>query len=211
MMINQYGVNVVTLALIYNYIANNDYSINMNFLYNYLEHIKDKMIKKYERYDIDLNIRNSTMLYHSYFVTGDMRNNKMAMLNLGNDLHQIYSYYSSYIPSELITETLTEEALQIIGVEKNKLKICGASQIFNKTVEVRDTTLKQAEKTAINKNSCLGTGEVKVNSSYCVLKDNTSVCLVDISYTRTREWLDERVFIEMQKTKKKRYTSYYDF
>ena len=46
MIINQYGVNVVTLALIYNYVANNNYSINMSVLNDYLEHIKDKMIKK---------------------------------------------------------------------------------------------------------------------------------------------------------------------
>lgn len=211
MIINQYGVNVVTLALIYNYVANNNYSINMSVLNDYLEHIKDKMIKKYERYDIDLNIRNSTMFYNSYFVTGDMRNSKIAMLNLGNDLHQMYSYYSSYIPSELITETLTDEALKIIGVEKDKLETRSVSEIFNKSVEVRDTTLKQAEKTAIEKNSCLGTEEVKVNSSYCVVKDDTSICNVNISYTRTREWLDERIFKDMQKTKKKKFTSYYGF
>ena len=151
------------------------------------------------------------MFYNSYFVTGDMRNSKIAMLNLGNDLHQMYSYYSSYIPSELITETLTDEALKIIGVEKDKLETRSVSEIFNKSVEVRDTTLKQAEKTAIEKNSCLGTEEVKVNSSYCVVKDDISICNVNISYTRTREWLDERIFKDIQKTKKKKFTSYYGF
>lgn len=211
MIINQYGVNVVTLALIYNYVANNNYSINMSVLNDYLEHIKDKMIKKYERYDIDLNIRNSSMFYNSYFITGDMRNNKTVMLNLGNDLHQMYSYYSSYIPSELITETLTEEALKIIGVEKDKLEIHSTSECFNKTVEVRDVSLRQAEKTAIKKNSCLGTEDVNVNSSHSIVKDDTTVCLVDITYTRTRERLDERIFKDMQKTKKKKFTSYYGF
>jgi len=207
----QYGVNITTIALIYSYLANNNYSLDMSTVNNYLEYIKEKLIKKYQMYDIDLSIRNSDIFLNSFFITGGLRNNKMLMLNLSNNLEDIYNHYSNYIPSELITESLDEQALQIIGVDKNNLKIHTESKIHTKTEEVFEKNVDTAVNFVKNKNSNLGTLEVKIIKVSPKRKENDIVYNIDISYIRTNEWLNKVMFTEKQKTKKKIFTSHYVF
>ena len=208
---NQYGINVITIALIYNYLANNNYSLDMETINKFLEYIKEKMIKNYQMFDIDLSIRNSDIFLNAFFITGGMRNNKILMLNLGNNLEDIYSHYSNYIPSELITETLNEEALQIIGVTKDKLKICNDSKTEIKTEEIYEKDLESAKNFIMKQKINHGANDIKIINSYSNRKDNNMVHYIKVSYTRTREFLDKSMFNENQKTKKKTYTSYYRF
>lgn len=210
-MANQYGVNITTIALIYNYLANNNYSIDMNIINSFLEFIKERMTKKYQMYEIDLSTRNSDIFLNSFFIMGSITNKKILMLNLGNNLNDIYTHYSNFIPSELITETLNEEALQIIGVNKKDLKICTESKVYTKTEEVYEKNLETAIQTVKNMNSHFGTEEVKIINVSSMRKENRTVYNIEIEYTKTKEWIDESMFSEKQKIKKNRYTSYYRF
>lgn len=211
MITKQHGINIITAALIYNYLANNNYTLDMNIINEYVEVIKNNLLKKHQIYDIDLNVRTTNMYLDSFFIIGDARTNMSASLNLSSDLSRIYTEYIKYLPSELITESLNEDALKVIGVKKENLKICREIKVFNITHDIDENDVNLAREAAVTSLRKQGKEQVKVINCRRKNLDNNKGWYIDLSYIKPREYLDESVFIDMQKIKKKRFTSYYGF
>lgn len=211
MITRQHSINIVTAALLYNYLANNNYSLEMDKINQYIEFVTKLLQTKHQIYDIDLSMRTTNIYLDSFFIIGDLRTRMSASLNLSSDLLRIYNEYIKYLPSELITESLNQDALRIIGVDKEKLKVCYDQTVFNITHDLYEKNDSIAKEKAINLLKKQGKKDIKIIDLKKEFVGDKYLYHINLSYTRPREYLSDEIFTEKEKTKKKRFTSYYGF
>ena len=180
------------VALLYNYLANNKTSIFTTYIcnfYNYIEKCKysnQNTFYKFVREDDEPD----NMLEKS--IGGDPLQGITEALNL----EYLMRYYQ-ILPEEVIDKTLTEEALRLIRVDRDKLTIKNFTRNSNGHINIYSMGQKSAIKSAIKCLEAAGLKNIRItNVFYQGMKDDH---LYSVSYNAEKEF--ETLDSEKVKTK----------
>lgn len=182
--------NIIMAALLYNCIVNEELNIKYSDMNLYIE----KVNKILEENNFDFWTFNNTSQFFSYYVTNNIVSDKLFCLSDDDKLDIKYKLYIEKLPMPIITATLNEEALAIIGVDKEKLKLKNVTETFNHVENVVTFSSEEAKKIVNNNLAAKGIDQIKASCTHPTMLADGFGYRVHVVYSKEYECLDHNIF-----------------
>ncbi|MBR5369810.1 MAG: hypothetical protein IK137_00735 [Bacilli bacterium] len=172
-------LDITAVALLYNYLANNKTILSTYKISTFFDYLKKA------------NYHNDDVSYK--FVYSEETSNKILEQSVKFDLVKcevfnianLASHYET-LPKDFINKTLTSEALQLIGIERNQLKIATTTRNYYDHIDVYAMGQRDAIEKSVNCLETYGFKNIKITRAfYLGMKDDH---LYSVSYNADKDF-----------------------
>lgn len=175
--------DLITLALVYNYVANDKKSLNVCDVDNFISYLEFMVFNKSFSGDI---INEEDDEKTCYYI--DEKHN--YVLRFPEYIATICQRYVDNIPQDIFLETLKPEYLSLIGVDRDNLKLVSVNEHKNDSMELFSMGASSASSNAIKILDERGCKNIRVNSIFFLGMKPDYLWRVSVKYDCDRFYLD---------------------
>lgn len=135
---------IILIALIYNYIINDETELKEWEIKNFLEAVKKELKYKDSEWDIAIDEDEVESYYIIKYLEKDEINKKYKLINLNN-----LEFWYLIQPQEIIQATLDKDVLSTLFIEKSNLKIKSEYKWHHGIKEIYSTSAKRAQESVL--------------------------------------------------------------
>ena len=183
--------DLITLALVYNYLANDKTKLKVSDVNNFISLLDFTMFNK----SFSASYRNEEDDEKTYYYIDEDRYYNLRSVDY---IATICHYYVDVIPQDIFLETMKPEFLSLIGVEKDNLKLIKTSESKNDSMQLYSMGASSASLNAVKILKERGCRNIMVNSVFFLGMKPDYLWNVSVKYDQDRYFLDlgskEKVF-----------------
>jgi len=175
--------NLITLALVYNYVANDKTTLKVSDVNNFISFLEFSTFDRFFSANITRNEDDERTVYY-------IDENHNYVLRSPQYVATICQRYVDEIPQDIFLETLKPEYLSFIGVDKKDLKLVSVEEHKNNSMELFSMSASSASSNAIKILDERGYRNIRVNSVFFLGMKPDYLWDVSVKYDSDRYYLD---------------------